>query len=88
MYVNILYGMRINNNHLVYIFAYIVMFIYQLLILPLFRQEQIPFAVVGSREEIVAGGQRIRARKYPWGVVEGKVILRVHSVCVCVCLCV
>lgn len=32
--------------------------------------EQIPFAVVGSREEIVAGGQRIRARKYPWGVVE------------------
>jgi len=37
----------------------------------IFWQEQIPFAVVGSREEIVAGGQRIRARKYPWGVVEG-----------------
>jgi len=30
--------------------------------------------VVGSREEIVAGGQRVRARKYPWGVVEGGVV--------------
>ena len=30
--------------------------------------------MVGSREEIVAGGQRVRARKYPWGVVEGGVV--------------
>ena len=47
--------------------------------------------MVGSREEIVAGGQRIRARKYPWGVVEGKVCACVRAyVCTCmhVCLCV
>ena len=47
---------------------------FHIFILLLFWQEQIPFAVVGSREEIVAGGQKIRARKYPWGVVEGKVV--------------
>ena len=46
-----------------------------------FLQEQIPFAVVGSREEIVAGGQRIRARKYPWGVVEGNIVLVIDVVC-------
>lgn len=31
---------------------------------------QLPFAVVGSREEIVAGGHKVRARQYPWGTVE------------------
>lgn len=34
--------------------------------------EQLPFAVVGSRDEIVVNGQKVRARKYPWGTVEGK----------------
>lgn len=33
---------------------------------------QIPFAVVGSREEIVVNGVKMRARKYPWGTVEGE----------------
>lgn len=33
--------------------------------------EQIPFAVVGSRDEIVVNGLKMRARKYPWGTVEG-----------------
>ncbi len=41
--------------------------------------DQVPFAVVGSREEIVVNGTKTRARKYPWGTVEG--------VCVCVCTC-
>ncbi|CDH56206.1 septin [Lichtheimia corymbifera JMRC:FSU:9682] len=32
---------------------------------------KIPFAVVGSDKEFeVAGGQRVRGRKYPWGVIE------------------
>jgi septin 6/8/11 len=34
--------------------------------------DQLPFAVVGSREEIVVNGVKVRARKYPWGTVEGK----------------
>lgn len=29
-----------------------------------------PFAIVGSEEEIVVGGQSVRARSYPWGYVE------------------
>ena len=33
-------------------------------------QEQLPFAVVGSRDEMVVGGQKVRARIYPWGTVE------------------
>jgi len=37
----------------------------------LFTQDYLPFGVVGSREEIIAGGKRIRARQYPWGIVEG-----------------
>ncbi|KAI6660299.1 Septin-6 isoform X2 [Oopsacas minuta] len=32
--------------------------------------EQMPFAVVGSREEIVINNQKVRAREYAWGVVE------------------
>ena len=35
-------------------------------------QDHIPFGVVGSKEEIIAGGKRIRARQYPWGLVEGQ----------------
>lgn len=33
-------------------------------------QELMPFAVIGSRDEITVGGETIRVRKYPWGVVE------------------
>lgn len=32
--------------------------------------EQMPFAVVGSRDEIVVNNQKVRAREYVWGVVE------------------
>ena len=38
----------------------------------LLPQDHIPFGVVGSKEEIIAGGKRIRARQYPWGLVEGQ----------------
>ncbi len=34
--------------------------------------DQMPFAVVGSRDEIVVNGIKVRARKYPWGTVEGE----------------
>lgn len=29
-----------------------------------------PFAIVGSEDDIEIGGRRVRARQYPWGVVE------------------
>ncbi|BGP42197.1 Cell division control protein 11 [Rhodotorula kratochvilovae] len=29
-----------------------------------------PFAIVGSEEEVEVNGDRIRARRYPWGIVE------------------
>lgn len=29
-----------------------------------------PFAIVGSEEEIEVNGEPIRARRYPWGIVE------------------
>ena len=31
-----------------------------------------PFAVIGSRDEVEINGKKIRARLYPWGTVEGK----------------
>ncbi|XP_046852201.1 septin-8-A-like [Xenia sp. Carnegie-2017] len=31
--------------------------------------EQVPFAVVGSREEVTVGKEKVRARQYPWGTV-------------------
>ena len=34
-------------------------------------QKEVPFAVVGSRDEVEVGGKRSRVRKYPWGMVEG-----------------
>jgi septin 6/8/11 len=34
--------------------------------------DQVPFAVVGSTDEIVVGGHKVRARQYPWGTVEGR----------------
>ena len=29
-----------------------------------------PFAIVGSEDTLEVGGRRVRARQYPWGVVE------------------
>lgn len=29
-----------------------------------------PFAIVGAEEEIEVNGEPIRARRYPWGIVE------------------
>ena len=31
-----------------------------------------PFAVVGSRDEVTVGKDRVRARQYPWGTVLGR----------------
>ena len=31
-----------------------------------------PFAVVGSNAVIESQGRRVRGRKYPWGIVEGR----------------
>jgi cell division control protein 11 len=33
-------------------------------------QALLPFAVVGSEEEVEIDGEPIRARVYPWGLVE------------------
>ncbi|KAI9343778.1 Septin-type guanine nucleotide-binding (G) domain-containing protein [Zopfochytrium polystomum] len=30
----------------------------------------LPFSVVGSEEEVIINGRRVRCRQYPWGVVE------------------
>ncbi|KAL7422763.1 Cell division control protein 11 [Cryptotrichosporon argae] len=30
----------------------------------------LPFAIVGAEEEIMIDGERVRGRKYPWGIVE------------------
>jgi septin family protein len=30
----------------------------------------LPFAIVGSEEEIMVGGTPVRGRRYPWGIVE------------------
>lgn len=40
-----------------------------------------PFAVVGSTEEVCVGNKMVKARQYPWGVVQGKIVL-VVIVCV------
>ncbi len=29
-----------------------------------------PFAIVGSEEEVSINGEAVRARRYPWGIVE------------------
>lgn len=33
---------------------------------------RVPFAVVGSNTVIEQDGKKIRGRKYPWGIAEGK----------------
>lgn len=30
----------------------------------------LPFAIIGSEEEIEVSGQHVRARIYPWGIAE------------------
>lgn len=42
---------------------------YQLLFDDLLKS-MLPFAVVGSEEEVEIDGEAVRARIYPWGVVE------------------
>lgn len=41
----------------------------------LFLQGHLPFAVVGSTEEVCVGNKMVKARQYPWGVVQGKMDL-------------
>ena len=38
---------------------------------PLTSQSIFPLAVIGSKEEILVGNDRVRVRQYPWGIVEG-----------------
>ena len=33
--------------------------------------EHLPFAVVGSTDFVKVGNKMVRARQYPWGVVQG-----------------
>lgn len=33
---------------------------------------RVPFAVVGANTVIETEGRRVRGRKYPWGIAEGK----------------
>lgn len=35
-------------------------------------QGHLPFAVVGSTEELKIGNKVVKARQYPWGIVQGK----------------
>lgn len=35
-------------------------------------QGHLPFAVVGSMDEVKVGNKMVKARHYPWGVVQGK----------------
>lgn len=35
-------------------------------------QGHLPFAVVGSMDEVKVGNKMVKARQYPWGVVQGK----------------
>ena len=47
--------------------------------------------MVGSTDEIVVGGHKVRARQYPWGTVEGMSLylcVDYCSVCVSVSVCV
>jgi len=50
-------------------------------------QGHIPFAVVGSMEEVKVGNKMVKARQYPWGTVQGSKISymykKICSVSVC-----
>lgn len=39
---------------------------------PYASQSHLPFAVVGSTEEVKIGNKMVKARQYPWGTVQGK----------------
>ena len=40
---------------------------------------QMPFAVVGSNDFVKVGNKMVRARQYPWGVVQGNLkLLIIH----------
>ena len=54
---------------------YCVHFCYILLLLSfcMLLQSRVPFAVMGSNSVMEVGGRKVRARKYPWGIAEGKV---------------
>lgn len=41
-------------------------------LLCLFLQGLLPFAVVGSMEEVKVGKRMVKGRHYPWGVLQGK----------------
>lgn len=41
-------------------------------------QGHLPFAVVGSTEEVCVGNKMVKARQYPWGVVQGKTDMLLH----------
>lgn len=41
----------------------------------LLLQGHLPFAVVGSTEEVCVGNKMVKARQYPWGVVQGGFVL-------------
>ena len=34
-------------------------------------QQHLPFAVVGSNDEVKIGNKMVKARQYPWGTVQG-----------------
>ncbi|RDD38937.1 Septin-2 [Trichoplax sp. H2] len=34
------------------------------------NNERLPFAIIGSREKVKVGNEHVRARQYPWGVVQ------------------
>ena len=34
-------------------------------------QSHLPFAVVGSNDEVKIGNKMVKARQYPWGTVQG-----------------
>lgn len=35
-------------------------------------RDRVPFAVVGANTVVELEGKKVRGRKYPWGVAEGK----------------
>lgn len=37
-----------------------------------FCKAHLPFAVVGSDEEVKIGNKMVKARQYPWGTVQGE----------------
>lgn len=46
------------------------------LILFLFVQEKIPFAVVGTDKEHQVNGNKVLGRKTKWGIIEGRLALQ------------